>query len=362
MTIPIRNLYFMFCYAWTRFPPGDGQAVGRDECPDLPNLFAKLLIAGLHKLIRRGLGRGYVDEVEETRSPRGRLLLDDMIKRQTLLRGYAVCGFDELQSDILINQILKATARLLRQHETLTKEFRDELSGMIRRLEHITDIRLTLGVFRCARASRNDRQYAMLLRLCEFVAKSQMPDQNGTSSKFSDILRDEVTMSTVFEEFLRNFYAHEQSEYRVKRDLMSWAAQPLSEGAERLLPLMETDISLSSPKRNIIIDAKYYRDPLAGRPGMPRKLRSAHLYQLHTYLHHVRLREPGRQVDGALIYPASGTALDADYLISNHGVRVFAVDLAKEWPEIHVDLLNVIERPFQQVPIAPTLSIEVGAI
>lgn len=346
MTIPIRNLYYIFCYAWARFPPGDAKTVGKDTCPDLPNLFAMLLIDGMHRLIRRGLHRNYVEVVEDTRSPRGRVLLDEMIKRQTMLRGSAVCRFDELQADILHNQILKATARSLSRAQSLLPAYRHDLGMLIRRLDSISDVRLSASIFSRAQVSRNNQQYGLLLRLCEFVFHSVLPDPAGAASRFADILKDEVRMSTVFEEFLRNFYAHEQSEYHVKREIMPWAAFALNETGSSLMPIMETDISLSSPTRSIVIDAKYYKDPLAGRPGFPKKLRSGHLYQLFTYLHHARLRSPSKQIDGALIYPSAGLELSADYAISGHRVRVSTIRLDREWPDIHRELLGLLNRPF----------------
>ena len=48
MTISIRNLYYLFLYAWARFPGGAIGEVGIDKSPDLPSLFAKLLSAGAH--------------------------------------------------------------------------------------------------------------------------------------------------------------------------------------------------------------------------------------------------------------------------------------------------------------------------
>src|SRR5687767_201482 len=108
MTIPIRNLYYLFCYAWQRFPEGGAVEVGIDESPDLPNLFARLLINSANRLMRRGLDRGYCETNEETRAPRGRMLLAEIAKRQTLRRGSVVCAFDELTADVLHNQIIKA--------------------------------------------------------------------------------------------------------------------------------------------------------------------------------------------------------------------------------------------------------------
>ena len=54
--------------------------VGIDESPDLPNLFAKLLVVGTRRLFRRGLDRGYETFTDELAGLRGRLRLDRMIK------------------------------------------------------------------------------------------------------------------------------------------------------------------------------------------------------------------------------------------------------------------------------------------
>ena len=159
MSIPIRNLYYIFCYAWARFPSGEMVEVGKDDAPDLQNLFAKLLIDGLHRIMRRGLARGYVELQEDLKGPRGRLLLDQMIKRQTLLRGEAACQFDELQTDILKNQIIKATAKLLERSETIEAGYRHELGVLSRQLESVSDIRLSSSTFRRVQISRNDRSY-----------------------------------------------------------------------------------------------------------------------------------------------------------------------------------------------------------
>ena len=90
MTIPVRNIYYLLLYAWGHFKSGGVRDVGADESPDLPNLLGKVLNEGTHRLLRRGLDRGYIEVTEETRSPRGKLRLDVITKQQTLLRGFAV--------------------------------------------------------------------------------------------------------------------------------------------------------------------------------------------------------------------------------------------------------------------------------
>lgn len=341
MSVPIRNLYYIFSYAWARFPKGDEVIVGQDDCPDLPNLFAKLVIESTHRLIRRGLDRGYIEHIDEMAAPRGKLDISRMIKEQTRRRCTAICSYDELEHDVLHNQILKATARALISVDRLTPAYRHELRLIRKQLSDVSDIRVTAACFRRVRLSRDRHLYGMLMRVCEFVFHSLLPDEVGQNTRFADILLDEVRMSAIFEEFLRNFYSYELSGFTVSRTQMSWDAEALVPGAMAILPVMETDIVLNSPKRTIVMDAKYYKEVLVGRPGFPRKLRSAHLYQLSSYMRHAALLNPGKQVDGALIYPTVGEEVAADYKLFDNRVRVVTIDLSREWKDIHDALLAV---------------------
>ncbi len=83
-------------------------------------------------------------------------------------------------------------------------------------------LRLRPSIFRSVQLSRNSAQYSALMRLCEFVCREMLPNEDGSGSRFSDILRDEERMSRVFEDFLRNFYFYEQSAFKVRREDMRW--------------------------------------------------------------------------------------------------------------------------------------------
>ncbi|OMG58159.1 hypothetical protein [Brevundimonas sp. ZS04] len=340
MTIPIRNLYYLFCYAWQRFPPGGAVEAGVDAAPDLPNLFARLLVNDVNALLRRGLDRGYRTFVEETRAPRGRLLLDAIVKEQTLRRGAVVCAIDELTPDIVHNRIVKAAARLLARTRGVEPALVHELGAIVLKLQAVSDVRLSADLFKGVQLSRNTRQYAPLMKLCELVWRAQMPDETGAGSRFADILKDEVTMSAVFEDFLRNFYAHHQTRYRVSREVMSWDAIALDEHSHGRLPIMETDITLRSRERTIVMDAKFYKETMVSRGGAG-KVRSGHLYQLFAYLEHAGSRTPERPCDGVLIYPAVGIEIALRYRIRGHEVLVKTVNLDREWSEIHRELIGV---------------------
>lgn len=348
-TIPIRNLYYLLCYAWERFPNAHPTDVGVEASPDLPNLLARILMHDVHRLLRRGLDRGYQVFEEETRAPRGRLLLDPIVKRQTLRRGVVVCAVDELTADVAHNRIIKATCRLLTRSPSVDSELRHDLGLIVQRLSEVSDIRLTGEGFKRVQLSRNTRQYRPLLRLCELVFRAQLPVENDTGSGFADILKDEILMSALFEDFIRRFYQHNQRRYAVAREIMAWDALPLDTPSQGRMPVMETDLTLRSRERTIVMDAKFYKEMLVSKGG-PGKIRSGHLYQLFAYVEHAGLRAPHLPCDGALIYPAVGDAVALRYQLRGHEILVKSIDLSRpDWRDIHDDLLATLDG-FGQLP------------
>jgi 5-methylcytosine-specific restriction enzyme subunit McrC len=344
MKIPIRNLYYLFLYAWGRFPLGRASdaEIGIDESPDLPNLFARLLSFEVRRLLRRGLDRGYQTFTDEMIGPRGRIRLDRVIKEATQLRGTVVCDFDELTRDILLNQIVKATLSKLACCLDVIRETRHELRSLSRQLYDVADVKLSANHFQRSAILRNNREYSFVIKLCEFIFWSLMPDERGAEARFRPILEDEVKMSSVFECFLRNFYQVHRTEYAVRSESPEWHVTCATNEDLALLPRMMTDITLRHPKRTIIIDAKYYSEPLALGPYGER-VRAGHLYQLMTYLQHERRRSGDKDLLGMLIYPDVGRSLRLRYRLLDIPVFVTTVDLGREWREIEGELSELLD-------------------
>ncbi|MBO1081723.1 5-methylcytosine-specific restriction endonuclease system specificity protein McrC [Roseomonas haemaphysalidis] len=344
--IPIQNLYYLFLYAWDRFPEGQAIEVAATDSPDLVDLFAKVLSNGVRRLLRRGLDRHYLELEEETASPRGRFLLSETFKRSTLIRGRAVCAFDELSADIPHNQVLKATLRTLAAREGLDPKQAQALRTLHRQMAGVSDRPLTRALFQRVQLGRNNRHYDLLLRICSLILDSLLPGEGAGRTRFADILEDEAKMSTVFEAFVRNFYRSEQTAFQVGADHLTWDANSEDPNHARFLPAMRTDVTLRSPERTIVLDAKFYKTTLAQYRGGTDKVRSGHLYQLLTYLRHIHPRgQPAEQVEGILLYPRTSTQdLRLDYRIAGHRVRIHTLALDRPWQEIEQCLLNMVSR------------------
>ncbi len=128
----------------------------------------------------------------------------------------------------------------------------------------------------------------------------------------------------------------------MKRDRIAWQGFALSPGAETYLPYMETDITLRSHNRTIIIDTKYTPHVLQEYFGS-RTIQSSHLYQLFAYVKNLDMRTGDlTQVAGILLYPTVGESLRLTYEIQGHKIQIATIDLAQDWQQIREELLALL--------------------
>jgi 5-methylcytosine-specific restriction enzyme subunit McrC len=300
--IPIANIYYLLCYAWDALEEKDALAdAGALESPDLLNLFARVLANGTHRLLHRGLDRGYLPREEELAGVRGKLLATPTLRRDLLRKGRAMCSWDELEYDTLPNRILKTTLVRLASGE-LEPRTHAAVRDVLRWLAPVSTMDLRAMHFRRVQLHRNNRIYSFLLHVCEFVYEHWLPDAAGGQSRFRDFVRD--GLPALFEKFVFNFYDHElPAGWKTTAPHIAWPMSDANADARALVPLMKTDMCLTGPNRAIILDTKFYATALTGNAFGSEKLRAAHLYQLFAYLRH-RANEPGwERAEGVLLYP-----------------------------------------------------------
>jgi 5-methylcytosine-specific restriction enzyme subunit McrC len=337
--IPIQNLYYLLCYAWNHLEEGALVDVSRVESTELVDLFATILVKGLDHISRRGLKRGYAPHEDEIRGVRGRIDVLSTERRLLLKHGRVACGFDELTTDILANQIIKTTLKILSTDPRIHPANRLAVLAYSRSLRMVADKAVTSQSFRRIQLDGADRFYRFLLGVCEVVHGSWLPEETKGHSRFRDFLRDEKKMALVFQHFVFNFIRIECPHLKVFRENIIWSAESELDDALSLLPRMQTDISIVVGGRRVIIEAKYYRDTLSEYYGA-KSIRSEHLYQLMSYLLNARRR--GDDVSGILIYPEVDESLNLSYSILGIPVRIRTLNLAQRWEMIHNELKQLL--------------------
>lgn len=343
--ITIKNLYYLLLYAWDFFEPDRMAAIDAEPETDLVNLLADVLNRGIDHLLRRGADRGYLPRMEDISGIRGKLHLSATIKGNLLVRGRTVCQFDELSYNVLHNRILKTTLRRLLQTSGLDARLREPLRNTYLRLAEVEEVSLTARLFDMVQLHRNNRFYRFLLHVCRLLYDWLVPDEVTGKYLFRDFTRDENRMHRLFEQFLRNFYAHEQKALAVSRPRLYWTnAATESQAAVDLLPTLNPDICLTGRGRTIILDAKFYRDSLQQHFGRL-SLRSDHLYQIFSYLKNFPVVSGSDTIEGMLVYALADHPLDLSFPLRGHRLRVCTIDLRQHWKGIRRDLLALVGTP-----------------
>jgi 5-methylcytosine-specific restriction enzyme subunit McrC len=342
--IPIQNVYYLLCFAWKYAPQELAFDVGSiPASSDILDLCSHVLISGMDYLFRRGLDRGYLLHVEETSVLKGRIDFTATIRRKRHATTRAVCQFDDLNPNVLHNQIIRSCVWTLMGTNRVSPELRESLSATFAKLSGVDTIRVNTGDFRRVQLHRNNRYYGFVLFICRLVYSLKLPDHEGEgSNQFNDLLSDEAVMADVFEEFLRSFYLQKQNEFKdVGITYLKWNATAKSEEDLKLLPRMETDITMRSGDRTIIIDAKYYKNALQEYQGAA-KAHSENVYQLLAYLRAESSRNSAINPEGMLIYPVAENAFSASFTIDGYPIRLFTLNLNQHWEKIENDLLWLI--------------------
>ena len=341
--IPIKNLFYLLCYAWDTLEPGEIEEVGTIQTPGLENLMAFILLQRMERLLRRGLERDYQENRDDMACVRGRIDFQDTTKRLLRRRGVLHVIFDELSPDTISNRILKTSIGTLLGFETLSAENHKELKGLYRGLRDVSETRIANSIFHRVRLHRNNRDYRLLLSICEMIHRYTLPTKRKNGMRFIDF--DKRLIWDLFQQFVRNFLSKKQTQYSVNPDEFPWLVSR-SPAVERFsLPWLKTDVVLTGPTSKIVIETKFYQKPLLWRHGKLRA-RSLHVNQILAYMQNIVARETEkqRQVDGILLYaaPAGGFPPPQEWTLFGHRLRVASLDLSKEWTEIEKELLSVI--------------------
>ena len=340
MRIPIRNVYYLFCYAWNRYEEGQSVDLGEVEPSRLQDLLGHVLTAAVSRIIRRGLHRDYVAERDDVRGVRGKIVMSGTVKRLLLVSGGTHCEYDELQYDVPHNQIIKSTLGMLLALDDLDRDVRQGVRQLRSRLAAVREVRISPELFRSVRIDRNNQQYGFVLAVCRLLYECLFVDKRTGDVRFKDPRRDAFKMWQLFQDFVLNFYRREQPTFSVSAPIIHWRGARASEHDLRYLPDMLTDVVLRGRDRTIIIDTKFYRDPLHSRFGRKR-LRSEHVYQLFSYLENWEAATSAA-VEGILLYPCVQESFCFEYVLNGHRLRAATLDLAQPWQQIHNDMLALL--------------------
>lgn len=342
MEIPIKNIYYMLCYAWQYLDSIKKRDVGSALGENVTDLLARILAECVNETVQRGIWRDYSESTSEIAGLQGKLLISHTIQKSLLQSGRTACTTDEFTINNRLNQLVASTVRAMRKVKGINDQLKETLMAVENPFREVASRPVTARDFRAVRTGRLNWHYAHTLRVCELIWEQLTPADGGNGFIFEEFHRNEVKMRRVFEAFVRNFFILERlGSTQVKSEELRWHQPDQKAGERSLLPILRTDTSLIARDHYTVIETKFVPQVLKSRHEGFEKIRSGHLYQLMAYLENIR-RTKGITPRGVLLYPRTDRDIAETYRIWDFEVRVCTLDLRKDWQGIREDLLSLI--------------------
>ena len=339
--IPIRNVYWMLCYAYDVLKTKDYSKLESEAFDEnIYNLLSRILLCGAGSLVKKGLYKSYIDETDELSTVKGKINIGETIRRLSFNRAKVVCTYDDFSNNIYMNQIIKATFHLLLKKKC---DSHKDIRNMLRWFAEVDDISVKTIDWSVLTFNRNNKHYDMLLYFCKLICDEYISNQNVGKKNFVKI--EDKLLPALYEKFVFNFYKQHTS-YAVSHPQMKW---DIDYGKEminaNLLPTMQTDIVLDMNNKQLIIDTKFYGETLAYSYDVE-KIRSGHLYQIYAYINNSKF---DGKIAGMLLYPTiNGKDVEMSCYICDKKVMLNTLNLAEEWDEIKGKLLAIVEKVFAE--------------
>ena len=330
--ILIRNVYYMLAYAFQELRQNNYAEIQGEAFDDIYDLFAEILARGISFQLKQGLYREYVPRNESMQTVRGKIDMKGTIANRICNNSDIACDFDELSEDNIYNQILLTTATILIKHSEVKKDKKAKLKQLMLFFQNVHTVDLHSVRWNALRFDRNNRNYRMLIYICYFIVSEWLLTTEDGSYKIREFSDDH--MCRLFEKFVLAYYKKHHPELNPTAAQIGWNV--VEEATDTsVLPIMQTDILLTLGERTLIIDTKYYTKVMQEQYGKE-TLRSAHLYQMHTYVNEYD-RDHKHNVDGMLLYAKTKSDdLDDKVITHRDGYTIFirTLNLNTDFSEI----------------------------
>ena len=363
--IPVRNIWFLFLYAYDL-----AQFQGRfeaeiEDSPDFKSLIARLLCHVVETRLRRNLSFGYRRREDTLTRVRGRIDILKTVSCELILRGEIACRFEELTIDTPRNRLVRAALNVLAgrlDDQALARRSRSLAEALGR--TGVSGTNPSRAEIASDQIGRHEAEDRLLVSLAHAVFNLVLPTEKEGVRSLLEARREDTDFRKLFERAVGKFFTAELSREEGWRvypgKQFHWPINAETSGIREYLPIMVTDIILENEQEDIriVIDTKFTNILTKAQFGNSQRFKTDHIYQLYSYIRSQERDEDPRSLtsEGILLYPAIGLDIDEVAEIQRHLVRFATVDLAAPTGKI-MERLRQLPRAnrFRQVSNDPML-------
>ncbi|MBS3972917.1 MAG: 5-methylcytosine-specific restriction endonuclease system specificity protein McrC [Erysipelotrichia bacterium] len=340
-SIVIKNIYYMLSYAFTNLSQSIFEEITKEDFDHIHNMFASILSKGIGQQIKQGMYKQYIDRSEDLSTVKGKISIQESIKLKLAKKQYLHCEFDELSENNIFNQIIKTTVLLLLKHGSVDVQYKNELKRNMLYFSHVDTLDLSLIRWSTLRFHRNNQTYRMLISICQLIVEGMLQTTQQGEFKMQSFL-DEQRLHRLFEKFILEYYIKHYPKTNPRATQIPWS---LDDGLGTMLPIMQSDITLSQGNKVLIIDTKFYAKTMQTQFDK-QSIRSSNLYQIFTYVKNKaeQLKDFNTAVSGLVLYAKTDELIHPNhsYIMSGNKISVKTIDLNYDFPHIQRQLDQIV--------------------
>ena len=324
--LPVSRVLYLASYAIGQIEFREELFDYREE-PTLVEALVPVFAAAARRAFSRGLLHGYRTEEDSLQTVRGRIRVEDQIRRRFGIPIPLEVRYDDFTVDVLPNRLVKAAALRLLGLRIHTRS-RTKLAGVLANLEDVSLVEFSRAV-PVVRFDRLNEHYREVVELSRLILRYTSIETERGSVRATGFL---VDMNVVFQEFVTR--ALRQALGLSERTFPSDKRMPEKIWLEEAHSVrLKPDLTWwDGHECSFVGDAKY-------KKVEDDRVPNADLYQLLAYA--TALNLPG----GLLVY-AKGEDTEVVHCVRHAGKRleVAALDLSGSIDEIHARIRELASR------------------
>ena len=337
--IKVKNIYWMLAYAFDILKEKSTQSVKTEEFDNIYDLLSAMLIKGVNYQVKRGMNREYIDKKEELINLKGKILISDSIKYNTIKNHKLICEYDDFSINSYMNKIIKSTLVKLIKVKSLDKKYKISIKKILLYFKDVDIVDIRSINWKGIRYNKNNLTYKMLINICYLIIEGLLLSNEKGDKLLKQL--DEKYMEALYERFVREYYRKHFPSLHANASHIKWNVKE-DYGIE-LLPIMKTDITLTYKEKTLIIDTKYYGEALQNNIRFNSiTFRNAHLYQIFTYVKNKDVNNTGN-VFGMLLYAKTEEELfkEQKNTFGNNVIEIKNLDLTKDFKLVEKQLDDI---------------------
>lgn len=341
------NLLEMLLVAYDLGGDTSGQAGLASRSVGWLDLLIQLFCRALADQVRRGLVKRYRTEQDDLPNVRGRILMEEQLRRNLIHRERSACEFDEFDENHALNQLFKLVVGLmLRVAGNVTTQ--QAARELLPAFENVADVHPTSAWRDCIKLDRMSERYGFCLSLAKLFLQGMTTDiYSGRQESFALVF----DMAELFERYIgkqmkkalrpngHEVLLQHSKHYLVKDSKTNY----------RLFQLRPDIVVTTDQKPSCIVDTKWKRLlPSERKLGVSQ----ADLYQMLAYSERYQCESI------LLLYPWShsggefqGVHKQLVFEEKTSRVTIGEVSL-QDLKTVPSQLLQLMERAFSEAPAA----------